>query len=249
MHIDAPEKMFSLGVQTVKDLAGQLHPGWTYRGEYLRSPKHNSLVYSRIPNGHIIIFDINSGHEEYLEYAEKKAEAERLGLECVALIYSGMISDVTMFRDFLDRESVLGGQKIEGVVVKPISYNLFGLDKKVLLGKFVSEHFKEVHSAEWKNSNPTQNDIIEKLALEYRTPARWQKAVMHLAERGELTDSPKDIGLLLKEVQSDTHKECADEIKEKLFKWAWAHVARKLTHGMPEWYKEELLKKQPVTAE
>lgn len=33
-------------------------------------------------------------------------------------------------------------------------------------------------------------------------------------------------------------------IKEKLFAFAWPHIARIVTHGLPEWYKEQLLKKQ-----
>lgn len=243
---EAPEKMFSLGVEHVKSIQHLLTVGYTYRGEYLRSPKHNSLVYSRIPAGHIILFDINSGHEEYLSYSAKKEEAERIGLEIVPLVFEGVISDIGKFREFLDRESLLGGQKIEGVVVKPVGSHLFGQDKKALFAKFVSEHFKEVHSKEWKTSNPTQNDIIEKLGMEYRTPARWQKAVLHLTEKGLLTDSPKDIGLLIREVPADVRKECEEEIKEQLWKWAWPHVSRKIVAGLPEYYKEQLLLKQPT---
>ncbi len=246
MLADAPERMFTLGVEHIKTLKDQLRVGWTYRGEYLRAPKHNSLCYDRFPRGHVILFDVNTDEEGYLSYEAKKAEADRLGLETVPLLFSGVIDSIDKFRDFLDNESVLGGQKIEGVVVKPREYNVFGLDKKVLMAKFVSEHFKEVHSKEWKNSNPTQNDILLRLATEYTTPARWQKAVMHLAERGQIENSPRDIGLVIKEVPEDVLKECADEIKEKLFAFAWPHVRRMLTRGLPEWYKDQLLKSQPV---
>src|ERR1017187_3771377 len=79
MHPDAPEKMFTAAVETVKRLADQLHVGWTYRPEFLAKPRHNALAYDRVPNGHVIIFDINSGEEEFLSYADKKVEAERLG--------------------------------------------------------------------------------------------------------------------------------------------------------------------------
>jgi len=241
---DAPEKMFTEAVETVKRLAPQLRPGWTYRGEYLKKPKHNSLAYSRIPNGHIILFDVNPAEEAYLPYAEKALEAERLNLEVVPLVFSGTLSSIEEFRQFLDQESILGGQKIEGVVVKPRDYNLFGPDKKVLMGKFVSEAFKEVHAKEWKNSNPSAGDIVAVLGEAYRTPARWNKAVLHLTERGALEGSPRDIGAILKEVPADIEKECADEIKERLYKWAWPHIRRVVTRGLPEWYKDELLKRQ-----
>lgn len=109
MMADAPEKMFTLGVDTAKRLVPILRPGWTYRGEFLAKPKHNTLVYSRVPNGNVIIFDVNTSEETYLSYDEKAAEAARLGLECVALLASGMIESANELRALLERESVLGG--------------------------------------------------------------------------------------------------------------------------------------------
>ena len=244
MLIDAPEKMFTKAANTVRDLASVLHPGWTYRGEFLAKPKHNALIYSRVPTRHIIIFDINTSEETYLGYKEKVSEASRIGLECVALLASGMIGSAEELRDLLERESVLGGQKIEGMVIKPSAYDLFGPDKKVLMGKFVSESFKEVHAAEWRKSNPTPQDIIEQIALDMKTPARWNKAIQHLAEAGQLEGSPRDIGALMKEVPADIEKECSDEIKDRLFRFAWPHIRRKVTAGLPEWYKEQLLSQQ-----
>lgn len=242
LNIIAPDNMFQRGVSVVQSLMDQLHVGWTYRAEYLMKPKHNALAYDRIPKDHIIIFDINTGHETYLSYEEKAEEAARIGLEIVPCMHQGMIADVQQFRELLDTVSCLGGQKIEGVVVK--NYARFGKDKKVLLGKFVSEAFKEVHKREWKESNPGQGDILERLVDSYKTPARWNKAVQHLKEAGSLEDSPRDIGFLIKEVPLDIEKECKEEILEKLWQWAWPHVRRGVTGGMPEWYKDELMKKQ-----
>lgn len=244
MIVDAPEKMFSLAVETVKALAPRLHPGWTYRGEYLRSPKHNALIYKRVPAQHIILFDIETAECAFLPYAEKAAEAARLGLEVVPLLKKGIVASLDEFRAFLDTESILGGQKIEGVVVKPVGYGLFGVDKKALMGKFVSEAFKEVHSKAWREGNPTSGDMVANIALEYTTQARWQKALQHLAESGIITGSPQDIGALMKEVPEDVKRECETEIKEKLFAFAWPHIARRVAHGLPEWYKELLLKQQ-----
>lgn len=242
MHIDAPEKMFSHGADTVKSLADQLVPGWTYRGEYLAKPKHNALAYDRVPNGHIILFDINSGEQEYLSYENKVAEATRLGLECTPLLDSGRIGSIEQFRGYLNTVSVLGGQNIEGVVIKPKGYNLYGLDKKVLMGKFVSEAFKEVHRKAWGESNPAGKDIIGLIGSAFKTPARWQKARIHLAEAGFLVNDVKDIGFLIREVPEDIKKEHEDEIKEMLFKWAWPSIRRIVTGGLPDWYKDQLLK-------
>lgn len=242
LNIIAPDNMFKRGVEFVQSIQDQLHVGWTYRAEYLMKPKHNALAYERTPQNHIIIFDINTGHEQYMPYEEKVAEAARLGLEVVPKMYEGIIADITHFRALLDTTSCLGGQKIEGVVIK--NYARYGLDKKVLLGKFVSEAFKEVHAREWKAANPTQNDVVERLIESLKTPARWQKAVQHLRERGLLEDSPRDIGFLMKEVPLDIEKEEVEFIKTKLYEWAWPHIRRGVTGGLPEWYKEELVKKQ-----
>lgn len=244
MHPDAPMDMFKRGVEAVKERADLLTPGWTYRGEYLAKPRHNALAYERIPTGHVILFDINDGEESYLDHTAKQAEAQRIGFECVPLLFQGKLDGIDTFRSFLDRVSVLGGQKIEGVVVKPSAYNMFGLDKKVLMGKFVSEGFKEIHSTSWKADNPTNKDIIALIQAKYTTAARWSKAIQHLEERDELENSPRDIGKLMLEVPKDVLRECEDEIKEALFKYAWQHIKRGLTRGLPEFYKEKLLQRQ-----
>lgn len=240
LQVLAPERMFERAVETAQAL--DLRDGWTYRAEYLQKPKHNALAYERIPARHLIVFDINDGHESYLNYEAKAEEAARLGLEVVPLIHRGRVDDVQMFRALIDRVSVLGGQKVEGVVVK--NYAKFGPDKKALLGKFVSEAFKEVHAAEWKKENPKSGDIVDQLIRSYRTPARWAKAVQRLREAGKLEGSPRDIGPLMKEVWPDIEKECADEIKDALYRWAAQHLRRGITNGLPEWYKDELLKSQ-----
>lgn len=239
LNIDAPEKMFERAVDTAKRLIDKINNGWTYRCEYLQKPKHNALAYNRVPQNHIILFDINTGEEEYLSYEAKKQEAERLGLEIVPKMFYGKVNSPEEIKQFLETESILGGQKVEGVVVK--NYARFGLDKKALMGKYVSEAFKEVHSNEWKKANPSGSDIIQELILQYRTPARWNKSVMHLKERGLIENDPKDIGLLIKECKADITKECEAEMKEKLYAWAKEKVLRGCAAGLPEWYKEQLL--------
>lgn len=236
--LDAPDDMFKKAIEVIRTL--DLHPEWTYRGEYLSKPKHNTLNYSRVPSNWIIIYDINTGLEEYMAPDEKRVEAERIGLESVPVLFEGVITDFEMFKSFLEMESVLGGCKVEGVVIK--NYGLFTAEKKVAMGKYVSEGFKEVHEKDWKERNPNKSDIETMLIEQYRTPARWQKAVQHLRECGQLDGTPKDIGALMREVPVDILKECEEEIKDKLFKHFWSKISRGVTRGLPEWYKEELAK-------
>lgn len=240
--LEAPEKMFNLAVATAISLSGDLHPGWTYRAEYLNKPKHNVLAYDRVPEQNLILFDVETGPEQYLDPHEKLLEGRRLGLEVVPALASGRINSAEELRALLDTTSVLGGQKVEGVVVK--NYNRWGRDGHVLLGKFVSEAFKEVHGGEWRKSNPTKSDVLDQLVLRYRTPARFMKAVQHLREAGKLEQSPRDIGLLIKAVKDDVDAECREEIAAILTKWAMPHILRAVAGGLPEWYKEELLKQQ-----
>jgi len=238
--LDAPEKMFQRAVKVVREIEPLLHPGWIYRCEYLQSPKHNTLAYDRTPEKNLIGFDIVVGEEDYLIPEQKASEFHGIGLECVPLLHSGVVENIEMLNSFLDRISILGGCKIEGVVVK--NYSLFTIEKKVAMGKYVSENFKEIHGNDWRTRNPTGKDIVGMLIESYRTPARWQKAVQHLAERGELDNSPKDIGALLKEVSLDVKKECEEEIKQSLFDHAWKNIARGIVAGLPDWYKQELAK-------
>lgn len=242
MLVDAPQKMFQPAVDTVKAIKGLLVPGWTYRCEAFFQPKHNALHYDRVPKGNIILFDVNTGNEKYLSRQEKEREAERLGLEVVPMIHFGRVDSIEFFRSFLDKQSVLGGQKVEGVIAK--NYVRFGRDGKCLMGKFVSEAFKETHSREWKSSNPSAGDITLRLADEMRSPARWQKAVLRLRESGQIEWSPRDIGKLIPMIHQDVLDEETENIKQKLFDWAKGHIIRKSTGGFPEWYKEQLLARQ-----
>ena len=237
--IDAPEKMFERAVATAFALRDELRNGWIYRGEYLEKPKHNTLAYARIPRQHVILYDVETAPSAFLSPDEKFQEADRLGLECVPVMHVGPIESADMIRALMASESCLGGTPPEGLVVK--NYARFGKDKKVLMGKYVTEAFKEVHGKEWKSANPTRTDIIQQLIGRYKTEARWAKAVQHLREAGALEGSPRDIGPLMKEVPADVLKECRDEIMESLFRYAWPQIQRGIVSQLPEWYKQRLL--------
>lgn len=237
INVQYPEKMFSKAVEVVKSL--DLHPEWTYRSEFLSQPKHNSLAYDRTPINNLIIFDINDGHESYLNYENKKSEAQRIGLECVPVLMNDKVNNPDELIKLLETKSVLGGQNIEGFVVK--NYFKFVKDK-TMMGKYVSEHFKEVHGKEWKSSNPSSLGIIEELVKKYKTEARWDKSIIHLKEQGKLEGIPEDIGILLKEINEDILKECEEDIKQELFDWAWNKIRRGTCSGFPEYYKEKIMK-------
>ena len=238
IYTENPEGMFKKAVEYIVSIQDNLVPGWSYRGEYLQKPKHNALKYNRVPTNNIMIFDIDNGFQEYIMPWQKIDEASKIGLECVPLLLWSVIEKPEKLFDLLERESVLGGTKIEGVVVK--NYNIFTQEKKIAIGKYVSEAFKEVASDQWKKANPGHNDIINALIESYATEARWQKAVQHLRDDGTLLGEPKDIGPLMRELQIDVEKECEDEIKDILYKQFRKQILRGVGRGFPEWYKKQL---------
>ncbi len=238
VNLDHPEKMFGLAVEVIKSIEPLLHEGWVYRGEYLKTPKHNTLEYSRVPKNHIMIFDISDGLQSFLNpYEDRDAEAERIGFESVYTTRWDRPMTTEMLVAYMGRESSLGDCKVEGYVFKNYEQRLFGMP---LFAKYVSDEFKEVHNQEWKKSNPAKRDVVVALTESLKTNARWEKAVQHLRENGKLTESPKDIGAIMKEVQDDVKLECYDMITQHLWSWAWPHIQRGIVSGMPEWYKDKI---------
>lgn len=236
LDIESPDGMFTDAILSIIDRKDLLTPGYTYRGEYLQRPKHNTLKYENIPVNNIIIFDIDRGIQDYMDPMEKEVESSRIGLECVPVFFDGEIGSLEQMTGLLDRKSILGGCTIEGFVVK--CYGHYGADKKTLMCKYVSEAFKETNKKNWKVTKHAE--VKSTIGDRYRTNARWDKAVQFLKESGELTDSPKDIGNLMKRVKQDVLEECKDEIAEELFNWAWKDIQCRLTTGLPQWYKEKL---------
>lgn len=237
IHPDDPG-MFRQAYECAAARADRLQEGWTYRGEFLAKPKHNALAYNRVPHEHVVLWDIETGPGSFLPPADKYAEAERLGLEVVPVMYSGRVDSMAEMERLLEATSFLGGQKVEGLVFK--NYSRFGQDGHPLMGKFVSESFREVHRKSWREANPTQGDIRGRVVETFRTEPRWNKAVQHLRDSGELTETPRDIGKLMKAVQIDVEVECQDEIKDMLWAFFRKDVLRGVSAGLPEWYKKRL---------
>lgn len=163
--IDAPEKMFGRAVETARKL--DLRDGWVYRCEYLQKPQHNTLAYSRVPEKHLIIFDIDRGEEDYMTWPQKQKEASRIGLEVVPALYLGSIENIDQLLELLETDSVLGNVKVEGIAIK--NYAKFTPEGKVMMGKYVSEKFKEQHKTAWKKTNPRQKDILQSFIESFGT--------------------------------------------------------------------------------
>lgn len=239
LYVDNPEKMFKAGIEYVESIQDRLPDGVAFYGEFLNKPKHNSLTYTRIPKNHIILFgavDIvsDSFNPKFEQYADL------LDLEVVPK-WNQKINSAEELRQLLDRESVLGGAKIEGVVVKNYQrkFLLGGQPMPLMAGKFVSEAFKEVHRNRWGTEEKGSSKWAT-FCQSFSTEARWHKAIQHLMEAGELENTPKDIGKLLKEVQEDIEAEEKQAIMEYLWNDNKRDIFKTATRGLPEFYKQQL---------
>lgn len=230
--------MFQDGVRAIAQRFLAMREGVVYRGEYLRKPKHNTLAYERVPQGHIVLFDAQDGNGNWATHDELIDEAQELELDFIPLLLVDVIADLGELLALLERDSFLGGQKVEGVVVK--RHDLLTPFGDPAFAKYVSEAFKEKHSKDWKARNPNKRDVIENIIMMYGTQARWRKAVQHLEERGHLQREPRDIGALMKECTTDFEEECADEIRDLLWNHFRKDILRGVVRGLPEWYKADL---------
>jgi hypothetical protein len=180
--------------------------------------------------------------ENYLAPAMVAAEAARVGMEVVPTYYDGFTCPESpseeALRGFLTGTPILGGDLIEGVVIN--NYTLYALDGKILKGKLVSEKYSEKARKDGNLGKANGASIIDSIVESYNKEARWQKAVQHLTEDGDIIGAPEDIGKIMKEIHLDLRDEETEWIKEALFKWAWPTLSRKVSAGFPEWYKRQL---------
>lgn len=240
IHQEDVPTLFRPSVRHVERVAAQLLPAVIYRGEALCKPKHNTLEYERVPNGHIALYDIQAiGAPVYMtDPARVAAYAEELQMEPVPF-WSITLTQSTA-ESFLVKQSCLGGQRLEGVVMK--RYDLF--DQQTghpLFAKLVREDFKEAHREAWRHENPTQGDVVEKLIADLKSPVRWEKAVWRLRDAGLWKQAPEDIGTLLRSIKEDIRVEEEAYIKDILYRHFIGKIERGATAGFPEWYKRFLL--------
>ena len=244
LDLDAPPNLFEPSVGSILRMhrEGVLSPGTVYRGEAVGRPRHNTLVYGRVPMGHIALFDVDTGTQAYVAHEEKARVAAELGIEVVPKLLEGRLSSHERIEELLKLESFLGGARIEGVVIKRIAAApLFGEDGLPVRAKYVSERFREAHARNpnWKRTG--QTEFLKELADSVSGPARWEKVVTGLEAEGLIEGgTPVEIGKIIRHIREDVREECLDDIKDNL----WKHFERRflaaVTKGFPEWYKERL---------
>lgn len=246
LFIDNPQQMFFEAVNYVVNIQDRIPNNMVFYCEYLKKPKHNTLKYDKIPKNHLCLFGAMDVSQTF--HNDKLKEfADLFEIDCIPILFNGKINSASELIAFLDRESYLGGSKIEGVVVKNFEnkFLLGGQPMPLMAGKLVSESFKEVHRERW-GKEESGKSRLQTFFESFRTEARWIKAIQHLADKNELLNEPKDIGKLIKEIQFDIEAEEKEAVKEFLWNEFKGELKRNSVSGFPEWYKEWLVKESFV---
>lgn len=242
---DYPDKMFELAYEQAKRVEDSIPEGWSFYGEYLQKPKHNTLEYKEVPKNNIALYAICDEKEEWLSYSVMAQYADAMQFDVVPLLHYGPFNQIACIDIVKNTPSRYGKVMIEGIVVKNYHQNYMfsgsGQIFNVLCGKYVSEAFKEIHNETWADSHKNSNKF-DAFKDSFRTEARWLKAMQHLKENGSLLHEPKDIGPLIKEIYKDIKEECEDDIKQFLYNLYIEEITKRAVYGFPEWYKEWLVK-------
>ena len=214
-------------------------------GEYFKSEKQNTIKYNRIPKNHIMLFDVaieqRDGSYYWCENDAIQRWSEVLQIEAVPKLFEGK-ADLSQIKHLSEQESVLGGAKREGVVIKARDrrYNttLLSLQEHPFMcAKYVRPEFQEENRVE----HPGRGDKIQSLIQSYNTKARWQKAVFRLRDEGILEGTMKDLKFIIPEIKDDIVKEDKEQIKEALWEIFNKEIINHSVKGCPEWYQEYLL--------
>jgi len=230
-------------IQWVISIQDDIPDNTYFYGETLKTPKHNTLTYGRVPSNHFMLFAIATAAGTFVqEHSSLAEQANILGCEVVPLLYKGKIKGLADIEKFIDIPSALGNTNAEGIVCKNYSrpFLLGGQPIPLMAGKYVTEKFKEVHRTSWGKENTSAGKwgIFKQ---QFRSVARWDKAIQHLRDNGELENSPRDIGKLINAIKVDIAEEEQDTIKNFLWNHYGQEAVRTSTAGFPEYYKKKLL--------
>lgn len=215
IYEDNIPQMFKKACNYALRMKNKIPIGYVFFCEYLEKPKHNVLVYSRIPKNNLMLFEVWDG--ERFNFTAKDKWAKKFQIEASAVLFKGKIKLAEDIEDLLEKESFLGKEKVEGLIVKNYSdFYLLGGKAQPMFGKYVQEQFKERHAKEWKVR--TAKGKLEAYIESFKNENRWLKAIFHLRDEEKLEMNPRDIGKLLKEIEEDIKEEEKENIKEYLYK-------------------------------
>lgn len=248
MH--SPDGMFGPAIRYLRTVEDLIPEEAVLRAETLATPSHNILDYDDHPDGHVALFGAETREGEILPVDEVVEIAERLGVDHAPVLHQGPAphdswqENWAWVEEFLERESYLGGARIEGVVVK--NYHRPTRYAKFTPAKVVRDDFKERQheSPAAQNHKTILEELIAEFSDEDAKKARWRKVLQHAREEGKLDGEPADLAMLIPDLQEDLEAESEDIVKERFWEWARDPIFRAVRSGFPEWYKERLRERE-----
>jgi len=240
-------KMFQEAKDFVKGIEDKLPEGLVFHGEYLNKPKHNTLMYQRVPKGYIALFGITGiDLDDSVEGigSVRGSWADKFGCDVVPILYQGMAPGGDRYEwliNMIHQESGFGLCRREGIVIKNYYQEqiIGGQVIPIMSAKIVSNEFKEKHKVSWNAG--AGRDRIEVIGAAYNAKPRWEKMIQRLRDENKLEGSPRDIGPLLKQIHMDIEEEEKENIKDLLWNIFSKDIKRIATRGFPEYYKDKLV--------
>lgn len=235
--------MFRLPIKHVLSVKDRIPPGVTFYAEAVTSLKHNRIEYARLPKGSLVLYAVavyggwvendNMCRSWVTQHEVLENYARLLDIDVAPLIYKGIAPD-GIDQKTLDRESFLGGDKIEGVVIKNYETESLSPYSKENFAKLVRPDFQEVGKNLGKHASPDKN--LAEYLKGFQSPARWDKAIDKLRDSNALGGTASDIGIIVKEIGNDLFTEEEATIKQSLFGLYKKEILRYATRGFAEHY-------------
>ncbi len=218
-------------------------------GEYLEKPLHNALQYDRVPTGNIYLFDAKV-NGKWVTGDDLVFLAEAIGFEPVNVLASyDLLPTFKELKEYLGTTSVLGGQQIEGIVLKNRGVMIDQYGKPAFYAfKLVRKEFKELNSEVWKTQRRdgihSINELIAASLEALNTKNIWNKAIQHIRDDGKAQHSMRDMQILSEYIDADIDLEYREPIEEFMFTFLRGQIKRYIMKGLPGYYKQLLYEMQ-----
>lgn len=239
LNFEQPDKTFTVAIQQVEKFAHLIIPDTQYCTEYLKTPRHGVLNYNTVPKHHMYLFAARDGLQDVFHGDQVvKMFADDIGIDHSQVLFRGILENFEQLDALLDTQSYLGGPNVEGLVIESLDKTL-----RQPIAKYVSPEFREKAGHRVGNTHLQGLDLND-IIIRYNPEIRFHKVLQVLRDESRLKGELSDIGLIIKEVQSDF----AEEEKRAILKALTAHynqivvknygfISKQQTKQIPEWYK------------
>ena len=216
--------------------------------EFLETPKHNTIKYDRVPLNHLYLFGAMLG-TDHMVTGGLIEMAKHLVIDPPNILDCKLIESAEELKEFMTRESYLGGSTVEGVVIKNYNrtYDPLQVHSQEFIGypmtaKYVNKDFTAANAKQWNTiSRKTGVDaIIERFFI----GDRFNKAIQHVREEGNITYMKKDLQYLIPEFFDDLMDEKKEAMTNMIMGEVFKVIKRRASHYVVQSYIEYLTERQ-----